>query len=269
MMPQAAFGPTFDCNGYGFVLSSLLSNTLTQVNLVTGQRVTIKSGVGPGGAINGIGFNPIDNYIYGFVTQPLLKDLLCGLLGCPQMQLIRIAKNGNYEVLPLIIQSNAISMGDVDNQGRLWVSEGGGKWWSVDLRRGANFGKLISSGTSSIGLISGVGDWAYVPGGGDYLYAVQASIIENGLLRTNIVRWSLTTQKWERYQTYPNLLLTALNLIWGAVMAAPDGSLFAQENLLGQTWKFTLGSTANPTSIQGGAILNLSGDGAKCASGAL
>jgi hypothetical protein len=269
MMPQAAFGPTFDCNGYGFVLSSLLSNTLTQVNLITGERVTIKSGVGPGGAINGIGFNPVDNYIYGFVTQPLLKNLVCGLLGCPQSQLIRIAKNGNHEVLPLIIESNSISMGDIDNQGRLWVSEGGGKWWSIDLRRGANFGKLISSGTSSIGLISGVGDWAYVPGGGDYLYAVQASVIESGLLRTNIVRWSLTTQKWERYQTYPNLLLTALNLIWGAVMAAPDGSLFAQENLLGQTWKFTLGSTANPTSIPGGAILNLSGDGAKCASGAL
>jgi hypothetical protein len=269
MMPQAAFGPTFDCNGYGFVLSSLLSNTLTQVNLITGERVTIKSGVGPGGAINGIGFNPIDNYIYGFVTQPLLKNLVCGLLGCPQSQLIRIAKNGNYEVLPLVISSNSISMGDVDNQGRLWVSEGGGKWWSIDLRRGANFGKLISSGTSNIDLISGVGDWAYVPGGGDYLYAVQASVIESGLLRTNIVRWSLTTQKWERYQSYPNLLLTALNLIWGAVMAAPDGSLYAQENLLGQTWRFTLGSTANPTSIQGGAILNLSGDGAKCASGAV
>ncbi|KAM0353053.1 hypothetical protein ACHAPU_001940 [Fusarium lateritium] len=269
MMPQASFGPTFDCNGYGYVLSSLLSNTLTRVNLVTGDRVTIKSGVGPGGAINGIGFNPIDNYIYGFVTQPLLKNLLCGLLGCPQSQLIRIANDGRYEVLPLILTTNAISMGDVDNQGILWVSEGGNKWWSVDLRRGANFGKLISSGTSNIDLLSGVGDWAYVPGGGSYLYSVQASVIESGLLRTNIVRWSLVTQKWERYQSYPGLLLTALNLIWGAVVAAPGGVLFAQENLLGQTWRFTLGSTDDPTAIQGGAILNLSGDGAKCASGAL
>ncbi|KAF5000440.1 hypothetical protein FGRMN_1771 [Fusarium graminum] len=269
MMPQASFGPTFDCDGYGYVLSSLLSNTLTRVNLVTGERVAIKSRVGPGGAINGVGFNPIDNYIYGFVTQPLLKNLLCGLLGCPQSQLIRIAKDGQYEMLPLILTTNTISMGDVDSQGILWVSESGNKWWSVDLRRGANFGKLINSGTSDIGLLNGVGDWAYVPGGGNYLYSVQASVIESGLLRTNIVRWPLATQKWERYQSYPNLLLTALNLIWGAVVAAPGGVLFAQENLLGQTWRFTLGSTESPTALQGGAILNLSGDGAKCASGAL
>ncbi|ENH70683.1 hypothetical protein FOC1_g10004980 [Fusarium oxysporum f. sp. cubense race 1] len=267
MMPQLAFGPTFDCDGFGYTIQSLLANTLTRVNLVTGQRTDIRTGIGPGGPINGIGFNRLDNYIYGFYQQPLVNAVLCGLLGCKRSGLIRIAKDGRWEVLDLVIGTNAISMGDVDDQGRFWVSEGGGKWWCIDLRPTSNtFGQLLSSGTSATNLLSGVGDWAYVPGGGNYLYAVQASVIENGLLRTNIVRWSLTTQKWERFQSYPNLILTTLNLIWGAVMAAPDGTLFAQETVLGQTWKFTLGSTANPTPIQGGAILNLLGsDGARCA----
>ncbi|KAF9769226.1 hypothetical protein IL306_013387, partial [Fusarium sp. DS 682] len=267
MMPQASFGPTFDCDGFGYTVQSLLTNTLTRVNLVTGQRTDIRTGIGPGGPINGIGFNRLDNYIYGFYQQPLVNALLCGVLGCKRSGLIRIAKDGRWEVLNLVIGTNAISMGDVDDQGLFWVSEGGGKWWCVDLRPGSStFGKLLNSGTSNTDLLSGVGDWAYVPGGGNYLYALQASVIESGLLRTNIVRWSTTTQKWERYQTYPGLVLTALNLVWGAVMAAPDNTLFAQETVLGQTWKFSLSTTANPTPIPGGAILNLLGsDGARCA----
>ncbi|KAJ0134402.1 Uncharacterized protein HZ326_22540 [Fusarium oxysporum f. sp. albedinis] len=273
-MPQASFGPTFDCDGYGYTISTLLGNTLTQVNLNTGQRTTIKSGIGPGGtllnvagvagAINAIGFNKLDYYIYGTVNQGLVNGLLCGLLGCPSSQLIRIAKNGAYETLPLTIPSNMIDMGDVDDQGRFWVSENGKKWWCIDVNPASpTFGKLLSSGTSATDILAGVGDWAYVPGGGDYLYAVQASVIESGLLRTNIVRWSRTTHTWERYQSYPNLVLTATNLVWGAVMAGPN-TLWAQENLLGQTWRFTIGSSANPTPIPGGSILNLQGDGARC-----
>ncbi|RBR17069.1 uncharacterized protein FIESC28_06571 [Fusarium coffeatum] len=277
-MPQASFGPTFDCDANGnsaYTISTLLGNTLTRVNLITGARTVIKSGVGPGGvllnlagttgAINSIGFNPLDYYIYGFINQGVVGGVLGVLTGTPKSQLIRIASNGAYELLPLTVPSTTLDMGDVDEQGRLWVSESGGKWWSIDLNpKSANFGKLINSGTSATNILSGVGDWAYVPGGGDYLYAVQASIIENGLMRTNIVRWSRTTHVWERYQTYPNLVLTALNLVWGAVMAGPGGTLYAQENLLGQTWKFTLGSNANPTAIPGGSIANLQGDGARC-----
>ncbi|GKU18141.1 unnamed protein product [Fusarium langsethiae] len=273
--PQASFGPTFDCDGYGYVISTLLGNTLTKVNLIDGTRTTVATGIGPGGsllnvagvagAINGIGFNKLDGYIYGVVNQGLVSGVLCGLLGCAQSQLIRIAKNGGYETLKLTIPSNMVDMGDVDEQGRFWVSENGKKWWCIDVNPASStFGKLLNSGTSATDIISGVGDWAYVPGGGDYLYAIQASVIESGLLRTNIVRWSRTTFTWSRYQSYPNLVLTSLNLVWGAVMAGPDGTLYGQENLLGQTWKFTLGNTANPTAIPGGSIANLQGDGARC-----
>ena len=273
--PQATFGPTFSCDGYGYTISTLLGNTLTKVNLNTGQRTTIKSGIGPGGtllnvggiagAINGIGFNQLDGYIYGVVNQGLISGILCGLTGCPSSQLIRIASNGAYQALPATIPSNTITMGDVDEQGRLWVSESGKKWWCLDVKPGSStFGKVLNSGTSAIDIISGVGDWAYVPGGGDYLYAIQTSLIESGLLRTNIVRWSRSTFTWSIYQKYTNFVLTSLNLEWGAVMAGPGGTLYGQENLLGQTWRFNINSTANPTQIPGGAILNLQGDGARC-----
>ncbi|KAF4953013.1 hypothetical protein FSARC_12493 [Fusarium sarcochroum] len=272
-----AFGPPFSCDGYGYVLASLLGNTLTQVNLADGSRTTLATNVGPNGgllgtgllsgvlgSINGIGFNKFDGYIYGFVIQKPITNLLSCLGGCPQSQLIRIARNGGYQLLAVTLETNAISMGDIDDQGRLWVSESGKKWWSIDVKPKSATYLKVTTGTSAADLLSGVGDWSYVPGGGNYLYSVQASVIESGLLRTNIVRWSLDTQKWERYQSYPGLLLTALNLIWGATMASPDGTLYAQENLLGQTWKFTLGTSADPVSIPGGAILNLSGDGARC-----
>ncbi|UZP36727.1 hypothetical protein NXS19_004543 [Fusarium pseudograminearum] len=273
--PQATFGPTFDCDGYGYVISTLLGNTLTKVNLNTGQRTTIKSGIGPGGtllnvgglagAINGIGFNQLDGYIYGVVNQGLVSGILCGLTGCASSQLIRIAQNGAYQALSATIPSNTITMGDIDEQGRLWVSESGRKWWCLDVKPGSStFGKVLASGTSAVDIISGVGDWAYVPGGGDYLYAIQTSLIESGLLRTNIVRWSRTTHTWSIYQRYTNFILTSLNLEWGAVMAGPGGTLYGQENLLGQTWRFNINSTANPTEIPGGAILNLQGDGARC-----
>ena len=262
--------PTFNCDGFGYIVSSLLRPSLTRVDLITGARTTIYDGIGPGLGINGVGFNPTDGYIYGFATQGLLVNLVCGLLGCPQSQLIRIASNGNWELLPLILQTQSISMGDIDNQGRMFVSEGGKKWWSINMSKGSlNFGKQISEGTSKADLLTGVGDWSYVPGGGSYLYSVQASVLESGLLQTNIVRWSTSTNTWSSFRSYPGLLLTALNLVWGATIAAPNNVLFAQENILGQTWRFDLSSGANPVAIQGGAILNLNGDGAKCASGAV
>lgn len=263
--------PAFNCDGYGYIISSLLAPSLTRVNLLTGARNTIATGIGPGLGIQGIGFNPYDNYIYGFATKGLLTQLVLGVvLSKPQSQLIRIASNGNWELLPLILETQTISMGDIDNQGRLFVSESGKAWWSIDLKKGSStFGKIIKQGTSKADLLSGVGDWSYVPGGGDYLYSVQASALESGLLQTNIVRWSTSTNTWSSFKSYPGILLTALNLVWGATIAAPNNVLFAQENVLGQTWRFQLDGTADPQPIAGGTILNLNGDGAKCASGAV
>ncbi|KAJ3502925.1 hypothetical protein NM208_g16617 [Fusarium decemcellulare] len=157
-------------------------------------------------------------------------------------------------------------MGEVDDQGRFWISESGKKWWSIDVKPGStNFGKILTTGTSAANLLSGVADWAYVPGGGNYLYSVQLSVVESGLLRTNLVRWSLDTNTWERFRSYNNLLL-ALNVVWGATFGTADGNLFAQEDLLGGTYKFAITtSETSPTTLPPGDILNLAGgDGARC-----
>ncbi|KAM0424452.1 hypothetical protein ACHAPT_010375 [Fusarium lateritium] len=255
--------PTFDCDKFGYVLSS---RTLTQVNFNTGARTTISTIVGTdGGFINAIGFNKLDNYIYAIITDPLLDVLLGNLLGGnPGSWLMRIAKNGNWDVLPYRIDSTSITMGDVDDVGRFWVSESGKKWFSIDVKPGsATFGSVLKSGTSPMDLISGVGDWAFVPGSGNYLYSVQFSVIESGLASTNIVKWNLDTNKWELHRKY-SLLQLGLSLTWGAVFGTSDGLLYAQDNLLGGTYKFAIKTAASPVAIPGGSILNLSGDGARC-----
>jgi hypothetical protein len=218
---------------------------LYRVEITTGKTTLIKSNVGPGGWINGIGYNKFDNYIYGMHMDDT------------GTQLIRIGGDGGWTLLPARTNDRTINMGDIDNQGRFWISNQGEAWWAIDLMPGsATYGKIILSGTAQNSL--NCADWAFVPGGGDYMYAVMYD--DNGASST-LCRFSRTTYTWQTLKAYGNL---AGNNLWGAAYASQDGSLYGSENNSGQIFKFPIAPTiGTPKFIAAGPVSSWN-DGARC-----
>jgi hypothetical protein len=218
---------------------------LYRVDITTGKTTLIDDTVGPGGWMNGIGYNKFDHYIYGMHMDN------------SGTQLIRISGDGSYQLLAARTSDRNINMGDIDNQGRYWISNQGKAWWCIDLMPGsAKYGQIIMSGTATNTL--NVADWAFVPGGGDYMYAVMYD--SNGLTST-LCRFSRTTYTWTTVKAYG--AVTGNNL-WGAVYASQDGNLYGSENSNGQIYKFPIAPTVgNPIFIAQGPVSSWN-DGARC-----
>lgn len=214
----------------------------------------IKSPVGDGRTINGIGFNAADNYIYGAVGTGTSTNL------------IRISSSGSSVVFGSL--SYTISGGDVDENGYYWGTDNGNKWVQIDLRLGsATYGQIVTSGTVTTAPEYPIYDWAYVSGGGNYLYAVGYSYGLVGIFaNTYLLQFNRATKAWKTITNYgnivPNLISTTT---WGAVYASDDNALYASENGSGQIWKLPLppaaGSTAKKVSNGPSASSN---DGARC-----
>ena len=220
---------------------------LYRIELTTGKSTLIKDGIGPGGIINGVGYNRYDDFIYG-----MHQDTGSGT----GSQLIRIAANGAYEMLPARVEKNKnIVVGDIDNQGRFWISDYGRAWWQIDLRPGsATFGTIVQSGTAT--LTNNIADWSYVPGGGDYLYALSYTTTT-----TTLVRFSRSSKTWETLKAFGNV--SGQNL-WGALYSAKDGNMYGSENTGGEIWKFPIAPTIKTPSKLSAGPKSSQNDGARC-----
>ncbi|KAJ4323976.1 hypothetical protein N0V84_004068 [Fusarium piperis] len=236
----AAATVRFDCDVYGYLFQK---TSLYRVEITTGKTTLIKSGIGPGGWINGIGYNRYDDYIYGMVMDDTGS------------QLIRIGADGGWTLLSARVSNRNVIMGDIDNQGRYWFSDAGRPWWAIDLYPGSStYGKIILSGTATHD--DGMADWAFVPGGGDYMYAIQYTSTSSTL-----TRFSRTSYTWQTLKAFGNI--TGQN-VWGALYAAADGNLYGSENTSGNIYKFPIAPTiGTPKFLSSGPVSSWN-DGARC-----
>ncbi|KAM5363686.1 hypothetical protein ACJZ2D_011884 [Fusarium nematophilum] len=236
--PQATV--QFDCDVYGYLIQK---RTLYRVDIATGKATLIRTNIGPGGNINGMGYNRFDNYIYAMVVDDTGS------------QLIRIGGDGGWTLMSARVTNRNIILGDIDNQGRFWFSDTGRPWWAIDLHPGsANYGKIILSGTATHD--DYIADWAFVPGGGDYMYAVQYTSDSSTL-----VRFSRTTYTWQTIKAFGHI--TGSN-VWGALYASADGNLYGSENISGNIYRFAIAPTVkNPVFLSSGPQSS-SNDGARC-----
>jgi len=230
---------------------------LLSVNISSGASSTIRNGVGNGyDPVNAIGYNSLDNYLYGTVYYALNLS----------SSLIRIGSNGDSQIilpaLPFTL-SGALGgfpgAGDVDEQGQYWVTVGGQSWVQIDLKPGsATYGKVRNTGVAS--LANFVTDWAWVPGGGDALYGFAYNPLAIlALSRTYLMRFDRAQKSWTQVADYGNLV--GANQ-WGAVYAGDDGFLYASEQSTGQIWRFPLNGTTPVRVATGPSGEN--NDGARC-----
>lgn len=218
--------------------------------------------------IDAIGYNILDNFIYGLAQT-----------GTGAGDLIRIGQSGQSQPVvrglsPPVLNNIAAVFyaGDVDEQGIFWAAtsltgNNGQTYFSFDLRPGSGtYGTILSQGKSTVPYP--ISDWAYVPGGSDYLYALgQVPIGLNYPLGTTaLIRFDRRTHLWSTVRIYGGLYGTNA---WGAVFAKYNGYLYAVDSITGQTWKFPVTTSGSPIIQSYSLVLALPNlDGAGCFLGA-
>ncbi|KAH6704810.1 proline rich protein 5MeD [Verticillium dahliae] len=210
--------------------------------------------------VNALGYNARDDYLYAVAQNGLLTSI----------SIIRLNARGDVSVVvPQVANKLALlggfNAGDVDENSQYWISTSGNDWYQYDLRPGsATYAQQVAYGT--LPLLSRpaqvIADWAYVPGGGNFLWAIGTA--SGG--RTVLMQFSRSTKRWTQVRDFGNIVGgTLLNQpVWGAVYASANGFLYGTENLTGQVWRFpVLSSTAPATSVVTGSPATLN-DGARC-----
>lgn len=220
-----------------------------------------------------------DNFVYGLAQS-----------GFGAGDLIRIGEYGISQtvarsVSPSIL-SGAVTLfvaGDVDNNGIYWActtTTGTNKqiYIAVDLAPGSpTYGQIIHQGTTT--LPYPIFDWAYVQGGGNYLYALgQVPPSTSGFFSipvppaTALLQFSTTTFTWSvakaSYSMPLPIIGTPLTIIgtntWGAVYASSSGNLYALEATTGSTYKFPVTGTSVTASFFSQFLPQGTIDGARC-----
>ncbi|KAK8079527.1 cell agglutination protein mam3 [Apiospora hydei] len=135
--------PTFSCDPNGYLIQQNGSGySLNRINIPTGNREFIKQGVGTGAAINAMGYNSLDNYLYA-------------ALGATPGNLLRIGSNGDSQTLASLGLTTAVTSGDVDENGYYWATAGGKQWWgAVHQGRGGVISDLNDRGKAGRTVIS-------------------------------------------------------------------------------------------------------------------
>jgi len=194
--------------------------------------------------MNAIGYNVLDNFIYGYASADRTVNRLAPDGTLTQISVLSNPASG----------SSSYNAGDIDANGNQWFSTNGVNWARVNMVPGSsNFGKLQESGATT-GLPSDLSviDWVYLPGQGQNLYAIASKTGASYLYE-----FSMTTKAWTQLRSYGSIAQNT----WGAAYSSPDGSLYASDNGSGQIWKFPLNAAA--TFVSQGTSTS-SNDGARC-----
>lgn len=243
--------PSPVCAVAGFLIQY---SDLYGVNLQNAQISRIASNVGGGiGEINAIGYNVLNNLIYGIIQ----RNATLAVLASPQIITIDGA-TGASNIIATLPTLFTFDTGDIDASGYYWISNQGNQYFQIDARpTSANYLNVVSQGNAGAPFI--VHDWAYVPGGGNALWTLAGSLNQTV---TYLLRFDTTAKTWSTLYQFGNV---AGNQIWGAVYASADGFLFAQENVSGRLYRTPIatGLGGPPVLVATGPVLN-NNDGARC-----
>lgn len=149
-------------NGY------LIDKTiLYEVDLQTGESSVLSFNLGPGGDINTLGVNELDNLLYGFVN-----------IGNGEYQVIQIGTEGDFNLLEATVD-RLHTVAAISSTGQLWATTADNTHYiNVDLDPSSEtFGQVVREDDMlppPDGSI--IGDWAFIPiGGPNILFSITNS----------------------------------------------------------------------------------------------
>ncbi|WP_131431029.1 lectin-like domain-containing protein [Chryseobacterium formosense] len=250
--------PPFQCNGLAYIIS----NTNTggpQANYISGlQSFNLSTAVttliddqlinaASNRFINGIGYNVLDNYIYGI--RQFTSDV------------VRIGSDGNVQILPTIGSvldpTKRYESGDVSPDGKLYVySSDVAKMYSINLNASASdYLTPVERATGTLFF----DDFAFSPIDG-MIYGITRST-------QRLFRFNPTTNAFTNIGAISGLSSTD-GVTYGTALMDNEGNLYFANNTSGITYKINTPHLATGA-VTATILTNLSvtpGDGARCPS---
>lgn len=213
------------------------------MDLATGKRVIVTSLEGP---VSALGFNQKDNYLYGFQARTDGSH-----------RIIRISSEGTTQVVSEDLGNISVNMGEIDNKGFFFLSNGGAAWYQVDLREGSiTYGQIIDSGTAPT-LGYNIGDWVWLSAGGGYLYTIATN--SPGANTGTMLRFATDAKIWYVFHQYTNTPTSG----WDALYAVNGGVFYGSDQSSGQIWAFGIDSRGPALKSSSMPFFGLS-DGTRC-----
>ncbi|MBW6410128.1 DUF7507 domain-containing protein [Clostridium weizhouense] len=250
---------TFICSAIGYQVATPgpgLNSQFLKINLVTGDVTLIDSNIGYN--INAIGYNSLDNMIYGIDINT--------------EHLLRVAEDGtvtDFGVVPNLPSNPAnFIVGDIDNDGHLFVyNTTNDRYYVIDVdQNSSTFGQLLDPQNGYIVDTSPYGntlqssvtiaDWAWNLNDG-YLYSIDYTTTNPEVIRIDPTTGSVTT--------FTTTGLPTSTAAYGAMFMDASGTLYAINNDTGVIYRITFSGTNATAETFSQTVSSSGNDGAMCA----
>ena len=237
------------CDTRAFLFQSTPTDIFS-IDLVTGGSTQVGTDVSPVN-INAVGYNPLDNYIYGMDSAATGTGL------------IRVGSDFTVQTLGFptgLPTTVGFNLGEFDNNGHYWVNSGAtGNVYEVDMRPGsATYFQVVSSrAINAIAGFSGGADWAYNPVDG-FLYRTPTNATTG---RLHLFRYDRASGVQTNLGAIAGIAADA-TVATGANYSDAAGFVYGSDNTSGRIFR------VNTTTIAGSVLstgpLSGTNDGARC-----
>jgi uncharacterized repeat protein (TIGR01451 family) len=253
MPALAQVPPAFSgCDPRAFLFQSVPTDVFS-IDLVTGTPTQVGTDIAPPN-LNGVGYNPLDNYIYGVSNTP----------GATLGHVYRVGSDFSVQDLgvPTGLPAAGYNIGEFDSNGHYWVTTSADSTtvYEIDLKPSSStYFKVVNSRplTMPAGFSGTSADWAYNPVDG-FLYRTPLNTTTNKL---HLFRYNRSTGVLTNLGPIAGITGSATTLI-GANYADAGGFIYASDNTSGAIYR--VNATTNSGVLFSNGPASGSNDGARC-----
>ncbi len=219
-------------------------NDIYALDLASGSSYLVAENI-TSGNVNGVGYNPTDGYLWGYLSTP-------------SSTIVRIGKDYSVDqyTIPELPTGNKY-VGDISPDGIYYFKAGGSSYYKVDINPESDT-YLEYLGQFQLSQSMGIADWAFNAADG-MLYTVEGS--------TRLL-YKIDPETGTVYNLGAVPILDGLKYTFGAVYFDVDGNFYISANQTGSVYKIdnvqdiTLGVIQSNIFAFGPAAS--SNDGARC-----
>mgnify|MGYP003640305724 FL=1 len=219
-------------------------NDIYALDLASGSSYLVAENITPGN-VNGVGYNPADGYLWGYLSSP-------------SQSIVRIGKDFQVEQYTISeLPTGNKYVGDISNEGIYFFKAGGSSYFKIDLNPSSD-SYLEYLGNFSLSQSLSIADWAF-NAADNMLYTVEGR-------SRKLFRIDPETGNVQDLGTVP--ILEGLSYTFGAVYFDVDGNFYISANQTGSVYKIEQvqnisGGNMNSNIFAFGPAAS-SNDGARC-----
>ncbi|MDO6472440.1 T9SS type A sorting domain-containing protein [Maribacter sp. 1_MG-2023] len=188
-------------------------NDIYALDLASGSSYLVAENITPGN-VNGVGYNPTDGYLWGYLSTP-------------SSTIVRIGKNYTVDqyTIPALPTGNKY-VGDISPNGVYYFKAGGSSYFKVDINPDSPT-YLEYLGAFELSQSLSIADWAFNAADGN-LYTVEG--------RSRIL-YKIDPETGKVYNLGEVPIIEGLSYTFGAVYFDVDGNFYISANQTGSVYK--------------------------------